>query len=65
MRGQESDPFCTYALKKGGTLNVLEKELTEKGCSTILSVSKRGFKPSKADFSDVFDEITKVMEEQT
>jgi flavodoxin len=63
--GKKTILFCTYALKKGGTLNVLEKELNAKGYSTILSVSKRGFKPSKADFSDVLDEIAKVMEEQT
>ena len=63
--GKKTILFCTYALKKGGTLNVLEKELTQKGYATILSVSKRGLKPSKADFSDVLDEIDKVVEEQT
>jgi len=55
--------FCTYAIRKGGTLNVLEKELAEKGYVTIVSVSKRGLKPSKADFSDVLAEITKAVEE--
>lgn len=62
--GKKAILFCTYAIKKGGTLNVLEKELAKKGCATILSVSKRGLKPSKADFSDALDEIDKVVEEQ-
>ena len=62
--GKKAILFCTYAIKKGGTLNVLEKELAKKGYATILSVSKRGLKPSKADFSDALDEIDKVMEEQ-
>jgi flavodoxin len=55
--------FCTYAIKQGGTLKVLEKELTQKGYTTILSVSKRGLKPSKADFADVLDAINKAVEE--
>jgi flavodoxin len=61
--GKRAILFCTYAIRKGGTLNVLEKELAEKGYVTIVSVSKRGLKPSKADFSDVLDEITKAVEE--
>ena len=55
--------FCTYAIKKGGTLNVLEKELAKKGF-TVLSVSKRGLKPSKTDFSDVLDEIDKAVADE-
>jgi flavodoxin len=62
--GKKAILFCTYAIKKGGTLNALEKELTKKGYATILSVSKRGLKLSKADFSDVLDEIDKAVEEQ-
>ena len=61
--GKKTILFCTYAIRKGGTLNVLEKELAEKGYVTILSVSKRGLKPNKADFSDVLDEIFKAVEE--
>jgi flavodoxin len=61
--GKKAILFCTYAIRKGGTLNVLEKELTEKGYVTIVSVSKRGLKPKKADFSDVLAEITKAVEE--
>ena len=49
--------FCTYAIRKGGTL--------KKGYVTILSVSKRGLKPSKADFSDILDEISKVLKDPT
>jgi len=56
--------FCTYAIKQGGTLKVLEKELATKGYINILNVSKRGLKPSKADFSDVLDEIDKAVEGQ-
>jgi len=33
--------FCTYAIKQGGTLKVLEKELVQKGYINILNVSKR------------------------
>ena len=57
--------FCTYAIRQGGTLKILEKELIQKGYTTILKVSKRGLKPSKADFSDVLDEIDKVLKQQT
>ena len=60
--GKKAILFCTYAIRKGGTLNVLEKELTGKGYVTIVSVSKRGLKPSKADFSEVLAEITKAVE---
>ena len=55
--------FCTYAIRQGGTLKVLEKELTQKGYTTILCVSKRGLKPSKADFSDVLEKVNKAVEE--
>jgi hypothetical protein len=46
-------------------LNVLKKELAEKGYVTIVSVSKRRLKPKKSDFSDVLDEISKVLKTQT
>ena len=62
--GEKAILFCTYALKKGGTLNVLEKELAKKGYVTVLSVSKRGLKPSKTDFSDVLDEIDKAVADE-
>jgi flavodoxin len=62
-RGKKAILFCTYAIRQGGTLKVLEKELTQKGYATILCVSKRGLKPSKADFSDVLEKINKAAEE--
>jgi flavodoxin len=61
--GKKAILFCTYAVRQGGTLKVLEKELAKKGYATILSVSKRGLKPSKADFADVLDKIDKAVEE--
>jgi hypothetical protein len=45
--GKKAILFCTYAIRQGGTLKVLEKELTQKGYSTILCVSKRGLKQSR------------------
>ena len=63
--GKKAILFCTYAIRKGNTLNVLEKELSGKGYVTVLSVSKRGLKPSKADFSDILKEIDEVFKEQT
>jgi len=63
--GKKAILFYIYAIKQGGTLKVLEKELDKKGCTTILYVSKRDLKPTKADFSDFLDEINQVVEEQT
>jgi len=61
--GKKTILFCTYAIKQGGTLKVLEKELAMKGYINILNVSKRGLKPSKADFKEVLDEITRAVKE--
>jgi flavodoxin len=61
--GKKAILFCTFAIKQGGTLKALERELAQKGCATILSVSKRGLKPCKADFADVLEEIQKALEE--
>ncbi len=61
--GKKAILFCTYALAKGGTLKIMEQELAKKGYSTILSVSKKGVKPNKADFSDAIDEIAKKVKE--
>jgi flavodoxin len=63
--GKKAILFCTYAIRQGGTLKILERELAQKGYTTILKVSKRGLKPSKADFSDVLDEIDKVLKQKT
>lgn len=61
--GKKTILFCTYALAKGGTLKIMEQELAKKGYSTILTVSKKGVKPDKADFSDAIDEIAKKVKE--
>jgi flavodoxin len=61
--GKKTILFCTYAIKQGGTLKVLEKELSTKGYINILNVSKRGLKPSKADFTEILDEINRAVEE--
>jgi flavodoxin len=61
--GKKAILFCTHALWKGSTFKVLEKELSNKGYDTILSVSKKGVKPGKpADFSDSINKIKKVLE---
>ena len=62
--GKKTILFCTYVLAKGRTFKILEKELSKKGFSTILRVSKKGVKPSKADFADVLDEVARVVEAQ-
>jgi len=56
--------FCTYRLfGNSRTLKAIEKKLKEKGYQTVLSVSKKGMKPSEvADFTDVIDEVNKAME---
>ena len=54
--------FCTYAVSKGSTFKILEQELSKKGYKNLLSVSKRGVKPSKADFADALSEISKYVE---
>jgi len=61
--GKKTILFCTYAIKQGGTLKILEKELTQKGYINILNVSKRGLKPSKADFTEILNEINKAIAE--
>jgi flavodoxin len=53
--------FCTYAIRQGGTLKILEKELIQKGYVNILSVSKRGIKIGKTDFTDILNEINKAV----
>jgi flavodoxin len=58
--GKKAILFCTYALWKGSTFKVLEKEPSSKGYDTILSVSKKGVKPDKsADFSYSINKIKK------
>jgi flavodoxin len=56
--------FCTYRLfGNTRTMKKMEKELSAKGYTTLLSVSKKGMKPDKeADFSEVLSEIRKILE---
>ena len=58
--------FCTYRfLGSGRAMNVMEKKLSSKGYEILLKVSKKGMKPDKeADFSDVLNEVKKVLEKQ-
>ncbi len=51
--------FCTFRLfGNKRTMNAMEKQLTLKGYSVVLKVSKKGMKPEvEADFSDVLSEI--------
>ena len=60
--GKNTILFCTYAMRKGGTLKILEKELAKKGYINLLSISKRGLKLGKADFTEVLEEIKKAVE---
>jgi flavodoxin len=57
--GKRTILFCTYALAKGRTFDVLEKELVQKGYNNILCVSRKGIKPNKNDFKDAVDAISK------
>lgn len=59
--GKRTILFCTYAISKGRTFSVLEKELTQKGYNNMLCVSKRGVKPEKSNFKDAVDAISKVL----
>jgi hypothetical protein len=61
--GEKTVLFCTYAIRQGSTLKILEKELAKKGYETILSVSKRGFKMDKTDFSDILAKVKEVLRE--
>jgi flavodoxin len=62
--GKKAIVFCTYAVVKGGTLKVIEKELAAKGYITILRLDKKGIKPDKADFLDALNEISRTLERQ-
>ena len=60
--GKKTIVFWTYALWKARTLRTLANKLAKKGYDTILSVSKKGVKPNKTDFSDILDQIEKAIE---
>lgn len=53
--------FCTYAITKAGALKNMQSELAKKGYVTVLELSKRVLRQSKADFSDCLAEISKVL----
>jgi flavodoxin len=59
--GKQTVLFCTYAFAKGRTLDVLAKELVQKGYKNILCVSKKGIKPAKDDFKDSINAITSAI----
>jgi flavodoxin len=59
--GKKTILFCTYAIKQGGTLKILEKELAAKGYVNILNVSKRGIKLNKGDFAEVLDAVGRAV----
>ncbi|MCW4011225.1 MAG: hypothetical protein NWF05_11525 [Candidatus Bathyarchaeota archaeon] len=60
--GKKAIVFCTYAFTKGGAMKHMSQQLSKKGYITILSVGKRGVKPSKNDFREVIEEIGKAVE---
>ena len=53
--------FCTYAIAKGSTFKILEQELSKKGYKNLLSISKKGVKPSKTDYADAASKVTKYV----
>jgi hypothetical protein len=59
--GKRTILFCTYAISKGRTFEVLGKELAQKGYKNILCVSKKGIKPKNNDFKDAIDAIYKTI----
>jgi flavodoxin len=63
-KGKKTILFCTYAIRAGGTLKVMEKELAQKGYVNLLSVSKRVLKVGKFDAPEVLAEIQKAVEKQ-
>ena len=63
-KGKKTILFCTYAIRAGGALKVLEKELFQKGYVNILSVSKRVLKVGKFDAPEVLAAVQKAVEKQ-
>jgi len=59
--GKRTILFCTYAIKQGGTLSVLEKQLTSKGYTNILRISKSGLKTGKTDIAGVLVAVRKAI----
>ncbi len=65
-QGKKVILFCTYrAFGNERTMKNMEKRLSGKGYETIAKVSKKGMKPEKeTDFSNIMDEIKKILEKQ-
>ena len=54
--------FSTFAIRKGGATKNLEKQLDEKGFTTILDTSKRGIRFGEDVFEDNIAEIQKILQ---
>jgi len=54
--------FSTYAIRKGSANKNLEKQLDEKGFTTILDTSKRGIRFGEDAFEDNVVEIQKILQ---
>ncbi len=61
--GKKTIVFCTYAITKAGALKNMQSELAKKGYVTVLELSKRVLRQSKADFSDCLVELSKILKE--
>jgi len=61
--GKKAILFCTYRIfGNERTMKTIEKELSAKGYTTILKVSKKGMKPEQTpDFSDVLSKVKAVL----
>jgi flavodoxin len=62
--GKKAILFCTYRIfGNNRTMKAMEKALSAKGYTTILSVSKKGMKPDQEpDFSEIISEVKKTLE---
>jgi flavodoxin len=64
VEGKKAILFCTYRIfGNNRTMKAMEKELSSKGYTTVLSVSKKGMKPDKeTDFSEILSDVKKTLE---
>ena len=54
--------FSTYAIRKGSANKSLQKQLDEKGFTTILDTSKRGIRFGEDAFEENVEEIQKILQ---
>ena len=54
--------FSTYAIRKGSANKKLQKQLAEKGYTTILDTSKRGVRFGDEAFEDNIEQIQKILQ---